>query len=118
MAVLGASLLGAGCNIARTSTQEDLGQGIVQGTLGAQLAGKVRLLIPANAFLLSGQVMAVEGGAYVLQEVGGIDRRVSHDENTRIDRPAHVGDRIEVFVMTKDAQSLFGTLIKAKARGK
>ena len=101
MTVLGASLLGAGCNIARTSTQEDLGQGIVQGTLGAQLAGKERLPIPANAFLLSGQVTAVEGGAYVLQEVSGIERRVSHDENTRIDRPAHVGDRIEVFVDDK-----------------
>ncbi len=98
MAVLGASLLGSGRNIARTSTQEDLGQGIVQGTLGAQLAGKVRLPIPINAFPLSGQVTAVEGGAYVLQEVSGIERRVSHDENTRIDRPAHVGDRIEVFV--------------------
>ena len=34
MAVLGASLMGAGCNIAGTSKQEDLGQGIVRGTLG------------------------------------------------------------------------------------
>jgi hypothetical protein len=61
----------------------------------------VRFPIPANAFPLSGQVTAVEGGAYVLQEVSGIERRVSHDENTRIDRPAHVGDRIEVFVDDK-----------------
>ncbi|MBI3807521.1 MAG: hypothetical protein HY281_08435 [Nitrospirae bacterium] len=41
---------------------------------------------------------AVEGGTYVLQEISGIERRVAHDENPRIDRPAHVGDRIEVFV--------------------
>jgi hypothetical protein len=27
--------------------------------------------------------------------------RVAHDENTRIDRPAHVGDRIEVFADDK-----------------
>ena len=101
MVVLGASLLGAGCNIAGTSKQEDLGQGIVQGTLGAQLGGDERLAIPGNAFYLKGQVTAVEGGAYVLQEVSGIERRVAHDENTRIDRPAHVGDRIEAFVDDK-----------------
>lgn len=98
MAVPGASLLGAGCNIAGTSRQEDLGRGIVWSTLGAQLAEDVRFSIPANAFAFRGQVTAVEGGAYVLQEVSGIERRVAHDQNTRIDRPAQVGDRIEVFV--------------------
>ena len=98
MSVLGASLLGAGCNIAKTSEQEDLGRGIVQGTLGAQAGGDVRLAMPTNVFSLKGQVTVVEGGAYVLQEVSGIERRVGHDENTRIDRPAHVGDRIEAFV--------------------
>jgi len=101
MAVMGTSLLGAGCNIAGTSTQEDLGLGIVRGTLGAQPGGDVRLAIPADAFSLKGQVTAVEGGAYVLQEVSGVERRVAHDENTRIDRPAHVGDRIEAFVDDK-----------------
>ena len=101
MAVLGASLLGAGCDIARISKQEDLGLGIVRGTLGAQQTGAVRLTMPAHAFSLIGQVTAVEGGAYVLQEVSGIERRVAHDENTRIDRPAHVGDRIEAFVDDK-----------------
>ena len=101
MSVLGASLLDAGCNIARTSTQEDLGRGIVQGTRGAQQTGDMRLAIPADAFSLKGQVTAVEGGAYVLQEVSGIERRVAHDENTRIDRPAHVGDRIEAFMDNK-----------------
>jgi hypothetical protein len=101
MAVLGTSLLSAGCNIAGTSTQEDLGRGIVRGTLGAQLGSEVRLSIPADAFSLKGQVTAVEGGAYVLQEVSGLERRVAHDENTRIDRPAHVGDRIEAFVDDK-----------------
>ena len=101
MTVLGVSLLEAGCNTAGTSTQEDLGRGIVWGTLGAQPGSEVRLAIPANAFSLTGQVTAVEGGAYVLQEVSGIERRVAHDENTRIDRPAHVGDRIEAFVDDK-----------------
>jgi hypothetical protein len=101
VSVLGPSLLGAGCDIAGTSTQEDLGRGIVRGTLGAQSSGDVRLAIPSNTFSLTGQVTAVEGGAYVLQEVSGIERRVAHDENTRIDRPAHVGDRIEAFVDDK-----------------
>jgi hypothetical protein len=99
--VLGTSLLGAGCDIARISKQEDLGQGIVQGTLGAQQTGDVRLAMPTNVLSLIGQVTAVEGGAYVVQEVSGIERRVAHDENTRIDRPAHVGDRIEAFVDDK-----------------
>jgi hypothetical protein len=99
--VLGTSLLGAGCDIAGISKQEDLGQGIVQGTLGAQQSGDVRLAMPTNVSSLIGQVTAVEGGAYVLQEVSGIERRVAHDENTRIDRPAHVGDRIEAFVDDK-----------------
>lgn len=101
MAVLGTSLLGAGCTIVGTSGQEDLGRGIVRGTLGAQLAGEARPSMPAHVVALSGQVMAVEGGAYVLQENSGVERRVAHDENTRIDRPAHVGDRIEAFVDDK-----------------
>jgi hypothetical protein len=101
ISVLGTSLLGAGCDIAGISKQEDLGQGIVRGTLGAQQTGDVRLAMPTNVFSLIGQVTAVEGGAYVLQEVSGIERRVAHDENTRIDRPAHVGDRIEAFVDDK-----------------
>jgi hypothetical protein len=54
--------------------------------------------MPTNILSLPGQVTAVEGGAYVLQDVSGVEHRVSHDENTRIDRPAHVGDRIEAFV--------------------
>ena len=99
--VLGTSLPGAGSDNAGISKQEDLGQGIVQGTLGAQHTGDVRLAMPANVFSLIGQVTAVEGGAYVLQEVSGIERRIAHDENTRIDRPAHVGDRIEAFVDDK-----------------
>ena len=102
ISVLGAGLISAGCNIAGTSGQEDLGRGIVRGTLGAQLAGDVRLPIPAHAFALSGQVTAVEGGAYVLEEVSGIEHRVAHDENTRVDRPAHVGDRIEAYGDDKD----------------
>ena len=121
MSALGVGLLGAGCTTTETSGQEDLGRGIVRGTLGAQLAHNARLPIPAhtvsftghvtavevrrtmptNVFSIRGQVTAVEGGAYVLQESSGIEHRVAHDENTRIDRPAHIGDRIEVFLDDK-----------------
>ncbi|MEO8339166.1 MAG: hypothetical protein ABI604_05520 [Nitrospirota bacterium] len=52
--VLGESLLGAGCNIARISEQEDLGRGIVQGTLGAQSAGDVWLPMPAHTVSFTG----------------------------------------------------------------
>lgn len=98
---LGVSLLGAGCNIMGTSRQEDLGQGIVQGTLGARPLGDVRFPIPPHTSSVTGQVTTVEGGAYVIQEANGIERRVAHDENTRIDRPAHIGDRIEAFMDDK-----------------
>ncbi len=50
MSVPGASLPGAGCNIAGTSKQEDLGRENVRGTLGAQPVDDVRLVIPANVF--------------------------------------------------------------------
>jgi hypothetical protein len=102
LSVMGAGLLSTGCHLRGSSTQEDLGRGIVRGTLGVRLAGDARLKIPANVFSVRGQVTAVEGGAYVLQEVNGIERRIAHDENTEIDRPAHVGDRIEAFMDDRD----------------
>lgn len=76
------------------SPQEDLGMGIVSGTLGAQSRSA---LSPGeqSAASLVGQVQAVEGGAYLVRDVRGQEYRIPHDENTRIDRPAHVGDRIQ-----------------------
>ena len=50
MGVLGASLLSTSCNTAEMSRQEDLGRGIVRGTLGAQPAREVRLAMPTNVF--------------------------------------------------------------------
>jgi hypothetical protein len=47
---------------------------------------------------LKGHVIALEGGAYVLRIPGGAEHRIPLDENTRIDRPAHVGDKIEAFL--------------------
>ena len=78
--------------------QENIGLGIVLGTLGAQQMQGWSRVPPADARIVRGQVLAIEGGAYVIREVSGEERRLSHDENTRIDRPAHVGDKIEACV--------------------
>ena len=76
------------------SPQEDLGMGIVSGTLGAQSRSALAASEQSTASVV-GQVQAVEGGAYLVRDVRGQEHRIPHDENTRIDRPAHVGDRIQ-----------------------
>jgi hypothetical protein len=74
MSVLGASLLGLGCNIAGISKQEDLGRGI--GGARWETSGR-RCAAPNSSKCLfsKGQVTSVEGGAYVVQEVSGIEPR-------------------------------------------
>lgn len=76
------------------SSQEDLGMGIVSGTLGAQARSAHSAGEPASGSVV-GQVQALEGGAYLVRDVRGQEHRIPHDENTKIDRPAHVGDRIQ-----------------------
>jgi len=46
--------------------------------------------------VMRGQVLALEGAAYVARSSSGEEVRVPLDENTSVDRPAHVGDHIEV----------------------
>lgn len=89
-----------GCVALNASDQETMGQGIVRGTLGAQADGELRAaLVPhRDGHLLSGQVTALEGGAYVIQLNEGSEVRLALDENTRIDRPAHVGDKIKALL--------------------
>ena len=74
--------------------QENLGMGIVTGTLGAQIPVAATAGDRPSGSLV-GQVQAVEGGAYLVRDVRGQEYRIPHDQNTRIDRPAHVGDRIQ-----------------------
>lgn len=93
-------ILATGCvhsPVSGPSAQEYLGRGIVSGTLGArqyatQFAGE-----PASLSVI-GQVQALEGAAYLIRDAQGKDIRVPHDQNTRIDRPAHVGDRIQCWL--------------------
>ena len=90
-------MMGVGCIDSGRSDQEAMGIGIVQGTLGANSDWQAR---PAQvgATAVAGQVLALEGGAYVIEQHDGSQQRLSHDENTRIDRPAHVGDNIQAWV--------------------
>ncbi|NJN70403.1 MAG: hypothetical protein HC801_09095 [Nitrospira sp.] len=76
------------------SSQEYLGMGIVSGTLGEQQRVAQCVGEPSSLSVV-GQVQALEGGAYLVRDAQGQEIRVPHDENTRIDRPAHVGDRIQ-----------------------
>ena len=50
------------------SSQEERGLGIVQGTVGAQRAGATPR---PGAAIVKGQVLTIEGGAYVVKEFGG-----------------------------------------------
>ena len=68
--------------------------GIVSGTLGEQQRVALCVGEPSSVSVV-GQVQALEGGAYLIRDAQGQEIRVPHDENTRIDRPAHVGDRIQ-----------------------
>ena len=76
------------------SSQEYLGMGIVSGTLGEQQRVALCVGEPSSLSVV-GQVQALEGGAYLIRDIQGREIRIPHDENTRIDRPAHLGDRIQ-----------------------
>ncbi|MBH0208519.1 MAG: hypothetical protein HP495_08390 [Nitrospira sp.] len=75
-------------------SQEYLGLGIVSGTLGAQKRSELSIgELPSSSVV--GQVLALEGAAYLIRDNHGRELRIPHDENTRIDRPAHVGNHIQ-----------------------
>ena len=97
--VLCLSLVGlTGCRTTGSiaTRQEDLGKGIVWGTLGVmdQHGSSVGTATP----VITGQVTGLEGAAYVVRQSDGREARIPHDENTRVDRPAHLGDRIEAIL--------------------
>jgi len=93
-------ILAAGCvqsSASGPSAQEYLGRGIVSGTLGAQQRVAQFAGEPAPLSVI-GQVQALEGAAYLIRDAQGKDIRIPHDQHTRIDRPAHVGDRIQCWL--------------------
>ncbi len=90
-------VLATGCAQSITQgqlSQESLGLGIVSGTLGEQKRlGLSTGELPSSSVV--GQVQALEGAAYLIRDSYGRELRIPHDENTRIDRPAHVGDHVQ-----------------------
>ena len=80
------------------ATQEHLGLGIVLGTSGYQKIEKDSALPETYAQSIEGQVVKIEGAAYVVQDITELEYRIPFDQNTTIDRPAHVGDWIEAFL--------------------
>jgi hypothetical protein len=88
----------AGCATQSAETngrQEHIGLGIVEGTKGYQQIQKENLSTQGVMRKVRGQVFQIEGAAYVVHINNQIEARLPVDENTRIDRPAHVGDWIE-----------------------
>ena len=97
--LMGLAIAGCAANgNVQDAVQEALGRGIVRGTLGDQQQGAFSSAPQEGTQVVSGQVLALEGGAYVIEEFSGRERRLPLDENTRIDRPAHVGDHIEAYL--------------------
>lgn len=94
--ILMAFIGGCGTPSAETNwRQADLGLGIVEGTKGYQQIQKDILSSNRVMRKVQGQVLQIEGAAYVVHMNDRIEVRLPVDENTRIDRPAHVGDWIE-----------------------
>ena len=84
--------------VPQETTQENLGLGIVLGTSGYQKIEKDSVLPEAYAQTIEGQVRKIEGAAYVVQDITEHEYRIPFDQNTTIDRPAHVGDWIQAFL--------------------
>ncbi len=96
--VLGAS----GCvmepEVKQDTGQEQLGLGIVVGTRGYQEVLEDLASPGAFSLALEGQVVKIEGAAYVVKEITEQERRIPVDQNTTIDRPAHIGDWIAAYL--------------------
>jgi len=96
----------AGHPTAGNSEQAHLGRGIVEGTKGYQQLQEELHMIPPGTLSAQGQVIQIEGGAYVIRDEMGVEVRLPLDENTRIDRPAHVGDWIKAY-LDEGARAVF-----------
>lgn len=84
-------------NLERTD-QEQLGLGIVIGTRGYQEIQEELHAPEPFSGIVEGQVVKIEGAAYVVREVTQQERRIPLDQDTTIDRPAHIGDWIAAYL--------------------
>jgi len=95
--ILMALLVGCATQTVETNgRQADIGLGIVEGTKGYRYLQQEQLTEQVGMQDLQGQVTEIEGGAYMIRDTQGTAVRLPLDENTKIDRPAHVGDWIAV----------------------
>ena len=78
--------------------QAALGMGIVVGTRGYQEIQQELAQPDASAQTVEGQVTKIEGAAYLIKDHAGHVLRLPLDQNTVIDRPAHVGDWIKAYL--------------------
>ncbi len=83
--------------IEHDNEQAAIGLGIVLGTRGYQEIQRELALPNAYARTVEGQVTKIEGAAYLIKDIAGKFSRLPLDQNTTIDRPAHVGDWIKAF---------------------
>ena len=81
-----------------TTRQADIGLGIVEGTKGYQEVQRRAMLSSQGGATINGQVISLEGAAYIVRTLKDTEVRLPFDENTKIDRPAHVGDWIQASV--------------------
>ena len=96
--VLGLSGCTTEPKIKQNMDQEQLGLGIVLGTRGYQELQKDLASPGAFSLALEGQVVKIEGAAYLVKDITQQERRIPVDQNTTIDRPAHVGDWIAAYL--------------------
>ena len=86
--------------------QADIGLGIVLGTRGYQEVQQELELPDAYEKAVEGQVTKIEGAAYLIKDMAGNVLRLPVDQNTTIDRPAHIGDWIQAF-LDKAGRAIF-----------
>ena len=83
--------------------QAAIGLGIVEGTKGYQQIQREQYGLGSK---ITGQVVRIEGAAYVVHMLNNDQIRLPFDEETRIDRPAHVGDWIAASI-NQDGRAQF-----------
>ncbi|GJL66446.1 MAG: hypothetical protein NPIRA05_14170 [Nitrospirales bacterium] len=79
------------------SDQESLGHGIVVGSLAEQRKQQHIMEAWPSSRTIIGQVKKIEGAAYLLTNNTGETIRLPVDQETMIDRPAHVGDWLKAY---------------------
>ena len=101
MAVVAVSLVPIACSRSHDDLhairQEHLGKGIVVGSTVEQQKHQGNFTSWPASQTLQGQVIKIEGAAYVVRDLKRTVTRLPIDQNTTIDRPAHVGDWIEAY---------------------